>query len=365
MAEDAQQNAQQRSEKPTPKRLEQAKKKGQVPQTRDLYHCVILSSFLFVMWFAGSYVIENLFTGLRLFLEKAGSIHVDGAILKALASFVASLFITTVGLLFLVHVVLILASGILQQQGLRFRGANIKPQLQRISLLAGFKRQFSIMMVLEFTKAVIKFCVALGLVIYVGGRFLPGLIALCGADPWVLLQDLKRLLIQLFLGGVCAAFFLAVVDYSYQWYKWFQRLMMSRYEIKEEQKQSERSPHTTQRQRRARETLAQMRKAKQHVPEATVLITNPTHFAIALLWVPYRMQAPEVLAKGHASVAQYMKKLAHENKIPVMENKSLARSLYATVEPGQAVRPQHYQAVARVIRYVMRLSEKRRQTNFS
>ena len=116
-------------------------------------------------------------------------------------------------------------------------------------------------------------------------------------------------------------------------------------------------------QRRVRKEISDMRKAAKAVPESTVVVMNPTHYAVAIAWVPHQMMAPEVVAKGADNVALYIKRIATEHNIPVVDNKTLARSLFDTTPVGEAIQPQHYKAVAEIIHYVMKLKEVSRVQN--
>jgi flagellar biosynthetic protein FlhB len=148
---------------------------------------------------------------------------------------------------------------------------------------------------------------------------------------------------------------LSLADYGYAWFQFFKKLMMSPQDIRKELKETEKGPEVRQRQRRFQMDIRQMRQAQEKVPGSTVLITNPTHYAVALLWQPHRMNAPEVVCKGQDRVALYMKTLAREASVPIVEERALAQTLFKTLKVGDAIHPRHYKAVAKVIRYIKRI----------
>lgn len=152
--------------------------------------------------------------------------------------------------------------------------------------------------------------------------------------------------------------FLAILDYMYQKYDYEKQMKMTKQEIKEEYKQTEGNPQIKSKIREKQRQIS-MRRMMQEVPKADVIITNPTHFAIAVKYDPHQAQAPKVLAKGQDLIAQQIKKIAMENDVPIVENKQLARTLYDVVDIGDTIPPDLYQAVAEVLAYVYQMNKKK------
>ena len=349
----------QKSEQPTQHRIEKSKEKGNIPQSRDLYHAVIFASFLLFVWLWGRHFVASLFTLERSFLEAAGTQRADGPMLLYVVRQLCGRVAWHL-LLFFLMLSCVLIAGLGLQTRWRLKPDAFQMDLSKLSPFKGFKRLFSLKNLFEFFKSFFKFCVIFLLVLFLGKDMFWEASGFCGADPfWALLGAeafIKRgLLFALIL--ICV---MAAADYGYQWYSWLRQLLMSRREILDEQKEVDKNPQTTMRQRQFRRDMQQMRVAKEKVPEATVLITNPTHYAMALLWTPHRMMAPEVIAKGADNVALYMRRIAEKHNIPRVENPELAQSLYKSLNVGDVIAPAHYKAVAEIIRYVMRLRAQKR-----
>jgi flagellar biosynthetic protein FlhB len=228
------------------------------------------------------------------------------------------------------------------------------PKFSKISPLAGAKRMFSKVALVNFLKGLIKLAVigsVLTALLWPARKRLESLIS---ADPVAIIPFVRTLSLQLFGAVVAILAIIAAADYLFQYQQWFERQKMSMREIKEEYKESEGDPKIKAKIRQLRQ--ARMRKRMMAaVPSATVVITNPTHFAVALKW-ERGMNAPICVAKGMDAIALKIREVAEANEVPVVENPPLARTLHATVEIDAEVPAEHYKAVAEVISYVMRLN---------
>ena len=353
------QDPSQKTEQPTQHHIEKTKEKGHVPQTRDLYHVLMFGVCLFFVFFLGRYLVTHFFSVNRFLFEDIGTRSLN----KEFVSFIAYKFLLTAFkpvFYFFLLLLLVLVAGLGLQTHWRFNLQALQVDVKRVSLVQGVQRLFSTKNIVEFLKSFFKFSLIGCLVVVLGWRMFVKASAACGSDPFwglLLLQDfLKNCLIWV----VVLTALIALTDYGYQWYAWFRKLFMSRQEILDEHKEIDKNPQTLTRQKQHRRTLQQMSLAREKIPEATVLITNPTHYAVAILWQPYRMQTPQVLFKGTDSLAIYMRELAKKHNIPLVENPELARGLYKSLNVGEAIKPEHYKAVATVIRYVMNLRAKRR-----
>ncbi len=240
------------------------------------------------------------------------------------------------------------------QHRLIWSADSLTPKFSKISPLAGAKRMFSKVALVNFLKGLIKLAVigsVLTALLWPARKRLESLIS---ADPVAIIPFVRTLSLQLFGAVVAILAIIAAADYLFQYQQWFERQKMSMREIKEEYKESEGDPKIKAKIRQLRQ--ARMRKRMMAaVPSATVVITNPTHFAVALKW-ERGMNAPICVAKGMDAIALKIREVAEANEVPVVENPPLARTLHATVEIDAEVPAEHYKAVAEVISYVMRLN---------
>jgi flagellar biosynthetic protein FlhB len=172
------------------------------------------------------------------------------------------------------------------------------------------------------------------------------------------MYDLRTLFLKMMAAALVVLFVLAVADYLYQRYEFMKKMRMSKQELRDEQKQTEGDPQIKARLRQLREQRARQR-MMQAVPEADVVITNPTHYAVALKYDIKKMDAPQMVAKGVDAIAQKIREVAGENKVPIVENPALARALYDSMEIEQTIPREHFKAVAEVISYVFKLKGKK------
>lgn len=261
-----------------------------------------------------------------------------------------------VGILVIVGVV----AGLLQTQFL-VTTKTLIPNLEVLNPMQGLTRMFSLRTVVELLKSLAK----LGLIGYIAYR---DFIATVPSFPNLIEQGVRAGTEFIATRSIAALqsigfglLVLGLLDYGYQYWEFRKSLRMSKQEVKQEFREQEGSPELKQRQRQRAREMALRRKALKDVPLADVVVTNPTHYAVAIKYDPTQGSAPKVLAKGTDLLAQQMKKIAAENDVPTVENRSLARSLYATVEVGQQVPPELYQAVAEVLAFVFNLRRQKRQ----
>ena len=341
-----------RSEDPTQKKLDDALERGDVAKSQEVNTWFVLAAAtLILLSFSGSMSagITKILGGL---IGQAHNIPVDG---RGLLHTMQSLGLQTIAVIAVPFVLLVLAAiaGNMIQHRLVWSAEQLKPKLSKISPGAGFKRLFSKIAVANFVKGLIK----LGLI----GAVMTGLLwpkrdqldVMVTMDPAAILALTRTLSLEM-LGMVVAILaIVAAADYFFQYRQWFERQKMSVRELKEEFKQTEGDPAIKAKIRQLRQTRMRKRMMAA-VPKASVIITNPTHYAIALQY-ERGMNAPVCLAKGIDTIALKIREVAAEHRIPVVENPPLARALHATVEIDEEVPPEHYKAVAEVIGYVMRL----------
>ncbi len=347
-----------KTEAPTPRRLQEARQDGNVARSTDLTAALSLLAAMVLLHFFGMRVmtgwkatVETMFTsGMSPNPTRAEDV-------SGMMAYATRIGMATVAPIILCLLAVTLIAGV-SQVGFMVTGKPLVPQLNRLSPLQGFKRLFD-------ARAGIRLVMSLGKV------FVIALVA-----TWAITTDLPLILMlpqlevrQLFTVSaglvfalaikLCALLLtLAILDYAFQRYQRTKDLRMSKQEIKEEMKRMEGDPLVKQRRSRVAKQLA-MQRIGQAVPNADVVVTNPTHFAIALQYDNETMQAPKVVAKGADFLALRIRQLAIANGVPMVERKELARALYRSVEPGEEIPAEFYNAVAEILAYVYRLSGKR------
>jgi flagellar biosynthetic protein FlhB len=350
MAEESEGND--RTEDPTPRRLEEALRRGDVVKSTEVNTWfMIAGGTLLIMVFAAP-AATSLEATLQGLLAKSYLVSTDGPALVALMKTLAMEVLGAFGIPLLLLCIAALAGNVVQHR-LVFSTEPIKPQLSRISPAAGLARLFSRQALANFAKGLVK----LGVV----GAVMASLLwpqrhllsALVATDPAVILPFTRTLAMKM-LGTVVAILaIVAIADYLFQYRQWFERHKMSLREMKEEFRQTEGDPAVKGKLRQLRQTRMRKR-IMAAVPKASVVITNPTHFAIALRY-ERGMNAPVCVAKGVDLIARKIRQVAEEHDIPVVENPPLARALHGTVEIDQEIPQEHYRAVAEIIGYIMRL----------
>lgn len=347
--------SQEKTEEATPKRREEARKKGQVAKSSEINSAFIILSAFFTLKIVGPYTYEQLIGLFRLVYSQFST--VDFTI-----NFIYTLFITLSIIFakaaFPVMVSILVISLFINfiQVGFNFTLEPLMPNFDRINPISGFGRLFSKRSLVELVKSILKI-VIVGYFIY---RFIskevmdvPKLIT---ADPVDSLHTVAAMTFDLTLQIGTVMLVLAGLDYFYQWWDHNQSIKMSKDEVKQEYKQTEGNPQIKGKIKERQRAMA-MQRMMQEVPQANVIVTNPTHFAVALKYQS-GMSAPTVIAKGQDLIAKRIREIALENRVAIVENKLLARSLYATVDIGDQVPPELYQAVAEVLAYVFRLKKR-------
>lgn len=350
MSDDSSQDDSQKTEDPTPKRLKEMKEKGQVIMSREVNSWVMLFAGTLILLALGPWMFEGLAVMMRSFIERPHSLSANGQGLTLLLAET----LKEVGYYMALPVLILLIAAIgapFSQIGAIFSAEPLKPQLDKISPIAGFKRLFGMRALFEFFKGLVKI-VIVGLVIsLIVWPFMGTLTAHVGQSMTYMMHYVVELLGNVLIGVLAVLFVLAVLDYIYQRHEFMQKAKMSLKEIKDEYKQTEGDPHVKAKLRGLRQERARTR-MMDAVPKADVVITNPTHFAVALQYEPDEMNAPRLVAKGQDFLALKIRELAKEHDIEIMENPPLARALYAAMDIDDEIPPEHYKAVAGVIKYV-------------
>ena len=340
-----------RSEDPTQKRLDDAHDRGDVAKSQEVNTWFMIAGATLVFsTFSGS--IGGIQTPLRNLIANSWMIRVDGPNLLIMAHHLEYALIAALGVP-LVMLVLAAIAGNMMQHRLVWSGEQLKPKLSKISPLAGVKRIFGKQALANFAKGLFKLAALGGVMTAILWPERHRLESMLRYDPAAIFGLVTSLSLHLMGAVVAMLAVVAIADYFFQYRQWYNRQKMSLREMKEEFKQSEGDPQVKGRIRQLRQ--ARMRKRMMAaVPKASVIITNPTHFSVALSY-ERGMPAPVCVAKGVDNIALKIREIAGKYDIPVVENVPLARALYATVEIDQEIPVEHYHAVAEVIGYVMGL----------
>jgi len=340
-----------RSEDPTQKRLDDAHDRGDVAKSQEVKTWFMIAGATLVFsTFSGS--IGGIQTPLRNLIANSWMIRVDGPNLLIMAHHLEYALIAALGVP-LSMLVLAAIAGNMMQHRLVWSGEQLKPKLSKISPLAGVKRIFGKQALANFAKGLFKLAALGGVMTAILWPERHRLESMLRYDPAAIFGLVTSLSLHLMGAVVAMLAVVAIADYFFQYRQWYNRQKMSLREMKEEFKQSEGDPQVKGRIRQLRQ--ARMRKRMMAaVPKASVIITNPTHFSVALSY-ERGMPAPVCVAKGVDNIALKIREIAGKHDIPVVENVPLARALYATVEIDEEIPVEHYHAVAEVIGYVMGL----------
>jgi flagellar biosynthesis protein FlhB len=341
-----------KTQDPTQKRLDDAHDRGDVAKSQEVNTWFMIAGATLVLSsFSGS-IGSGMQMPLRNLIANSWMFHADGPSLLALAQSLEYQVLAALGIPLLMLALAAIAGNMLQHR-LVWSGESLKPKFSKISPASGFKRIFGKQAAANFLKGLFKL-IALGAVMT--AILWPErhrLESMLHFDPAMILDVTTNLTLQLMGAVVAMLAVVAIADYFFQYRTWYERQKMSLQEMKQEFKQSEGDPHIKGRIRQLRH--ARMRKRMMTaVPKASVIITNPTHYAVALSY-ERGMTAPVCVAKGLDNIALKIRQIAGEHDIPIVENVPLARALYATVEIDDEIPVEHYHAVAEIIGYVMGL----------
>jgi flagellar biosynthetic protein FlhB len=342
-----------KTEDPTQKRLDDAIKRGDVVKSQEVNAWFVLAAAALVLLsFSGSMGTHMVAT-FRGILANASRMPADGGGLMQVAREIGVETIAAVALPFLLLMLAAIGGNAIQHR-LVWSVEALTPRFSKISPLAGAKRLFSKQSLANFFKGLAKLVLVGSVATMLMWPARKRLESLIGTDPAAIMPYTRTLSLQLFGAVVAILAIIAAADYLFQYRQWYERQKMSLREVKDEFKESEGDPKIKAKVRQLRH--ARMKKRMMAaVPSATVVITNPTHFAVALQW-ERGMNAPICVAKGMDAIALKIREVAGESNVPIVENPPLARTLHATVEIDQEVPAEHYKAVAEVISYVMRLN---------
>jgi flagellar biosynthetic protein FlhB len=342
-----------KTEQPTSKKLQDAAKKGQIARSKDLGTAfVLIGSAASLLVFGKMLAMAVLDVGQRMLqlnpkdiFETNSMFTAWGAVGERLAPPLAGIFIIILIAAFIGNTLL---------GGFNFSWEAAAPKASKIDPLKGFKRMFGLQALVELLKSILKVIVVMGIAYLLLKIFFFDIMALSLMSEPNNIESALYFLAWLFLGLCASVSVIAVVDAPYQKWNHIKQLKMSLQEIKDEHKNSEGDPQIKARIRRTQMQMS-MKRMMQEVPKADVIVTNPTHYAVALKYDQGKFRAPVVVAKGVDEVAMHIRKIGNEHKVPVIESPSLARSIYYTTKLDHPIPEQLFAAVAQVLAYVYQL----------
>lgn len=347
---------QEKTEQATPKKREDARKKGQVAKSRDAASVAVLLACLAFFWFGTSGMIEKMMSLIRWLLTQSSRFNVDcnniqdlmiGIVYKT-AAILFPLFLTAFSMALLANYL---------QVGFVLSTESVQPKLSKLDPVKGFKKLFSLRSLVELAKNIFKISIV-GFVAYmtIMGE-MKNFIPLMDQSVWGILIYIGDVAFKIVFRVCLVLIILAVFDYIYQKWEFEKNLKMTKQEVKDESKQTEGNPLIKARIKRLQRDSARKRMMAS-VPEADVVITNPTHLAVALRYDQTSVSAPKMVAKGAGFIAENIKDIARKNNIPIVNNKPLARVLYKSVDVDEIIPENLYRAVAEVLAFVYKMKMK-------
>jgi flagellar biosynthesis protein FlhB len=345
-----------KTEKATPKKRQDARKKGQTAKSQDVNTSLVMLSVFFFLLLGGSFISQRIYRLFHYSFEHNLLVDVTVSNIEGVFIDVAKeVAIILAPIMAIAMVAAALAN--YTQVGFLFTVEPLKPKLEKINPIKGFKRIFSLRAIVELLKSILKITFV-GIVTFsILWLNMEDVLNLAYKPMEDILRTIARLTVYMGIAASIALLFLSVFDYLYQKYDFEKSIRMSKQEIKDEHKNTEGDPLIKSRIKQRQREIA-MRRMMEEVPKADVVITNPTHYAIALKYEEEKMSAPVVVAKGVDYIAQKMKWIAKENDVIMVENRPLARALYDQVDIGEAIPEEFFKAVAEILAYVYRVKNK-------
>jgi len=348
-------SAQEKTEEPTPRRLQEARDEGNVARSMDLTAAFSLLAAVLLLYAFGGHVFRGLINTMHDSLGGGGDINTVSTdtleltiarVFRSAVDVIAPLILGITGVALLATVA---------QVGFLVTTKPLEPNLNKLNPIKGAGNLFNARAGIRLIMSLAKVAVLTLVAFIVIERDLPKILLLAHLEPGAMFQAASGLVFDLALKLAILLLVLGVIDYLFQKQQRTRDLRMSKQDVKEEMKRMEGDPMVKQRRSRVAKQLTMQRTAAA-VPQADVVVTNPTHYAIALKYDSQKMAAPRVVAKGADFMAYRIRQIAIAHGVPLVERKELARAMYASVEVGDEVPPEFYNAVAEILAYVYRLS---------
>jgi flagellar biosynthetic protein FlhB len=350
-------SGQEKTEAPTSRRIEEARKKGDVAKSMEVPSAAVLLVGLLTLYYSSDFMLRHCLLLIRYYL---GNLHTITITPNNMTMLTRETMLQTGILVAPVMGAIFLAALIANyaQVGILFTTEKLTPKFDKIDPFQGLARLFSKQALANVVKSVGKLFI-IGYVSYTEVmKALPGILPLMDQEPILILGFMGRIAFWIFLKSALIIAILAAMDYAFQRWQFMEKMKMTKQEIKDEAKQTEGDPHVKGRIRAIQMQMARQRMMAE-VPKADVVITNPTRLAIALRYDTLAMAAPMVLAKGAGVIAQKIREIAEEHGIPLVEDKPLARALYKSVGLNETIPENLFQTVAEVLAYVYSIKRKK------
>lgn len=349
-------SGQEKTEQPTPRKIQEARRKGQVAKSKDFSAAVILMAAVVLFYTLSQSAVASMERHLTWYFSNFMNFglpekHLPRVLMDNLLEvilIVAPIFLTIILFAILSNVV---------QTGFLLAPEAVSAKFERLNPVEGFKKLISMNSLVELVKSILK-VVVVGVVSYVMAvKYIPQMLLIFFKNPGQEMLEIISVIIAVTAAGGGAYLLLAVADFYYQRYEFTKNLRMSKQELKDEYKQSEGDPQIKGWLRRRQREIA-LNRIRDEVPKATVVVTNPIHYAVALKYDEGITGAPIVLAKGAGDIALRLKEIAAKSNVPLVENPSLARALFRQVSIGKEIPLELYQSVAEVLAMVMKLKKR-------
>lgn len=352
----AEESFQERTEQATPKKREKAREEGDVARSVEIPSVFVLAAGISALYFFAHYFYENMLAIMRDSFRFDSVPYVTGQYcVSLLYRFTSRYLLTLAPVMLAVFVMALFANIYMVGFVISWKAVGLKPE--RLDPVKGLLNKFTLASLVELVKSIVKLLVIFLLAWLAVRGEMHHINHLYDNSVSQILLYISKIAFKIFIWVILPMVAVAVADYMYQKWQFDEKIKMTKQEIKEEYKESEGDPQVKSR-IRALQMEAAKKRMMADVPKADVVVTNPTHLAIAIRYDPASMGAPRVVAKGAGRVAEKIREIARENRVPLVENKPLARNLYKLVEIGQEVPGEFYQAVAELLAYVFRLKGK-------
>jgi len=346
----------QKTEEPSQRKLDDARKKGQVATSRELNNALMVAAAAAFVGILTPSLGHDLGQALIPFVAAPHSFATTANDLRLIATALLWNLASVLALPALLFLSAAIISGLIQN-GLVISAEPLKPKLEKLSPISGAKRIFSLKSFVEFIKGLFKISLIAAAAVVLLWPAAPDIMQIANVEIIGATMVLQSLTLKLLVGITVLITMIALLDLAYQRFDHQKQLRMSKKDLRDEHKQTEGDPHIKARLKGLRAERARQRMMAE-VPKATVVITNPTHFAVALVYQANGMAAPRVVAKGADLIAKKIRDVAEAHDVPIVENPPLTRAIFGTVDLGEEIPPEHYHAIAEVIGYVMRLGRR-------
>jgi len=350
----AEATAQEKTEKATPRRRREARKKGQVAQSKEISSALIIMTILGVFYFGGSWIFWNLsrlFSGIY---QDIGAYRLETVADAGTLSLTISNSLFSILIPIFIPIVIAAVMANVAQVGFEIHGQAMKFKLTKLNPISGMKKFVSLKSLVELAKSILKIVIVGGIAYSLVASEMLVFPSLMQRSVLDILVFIATIAFKIFFFVCLAMIVLAALDFVYQRWQHDKSLRMTKQEIKDERKQTEGDPKIKARIRSIQIEMAQ-RRMMEAIPEADVVVTNPTHLALAIKFDAKQMIAPQLIAKGSGFIAERIKEIAREHKVPLVEDKPLAQTMYKMIEIGDYIPVELYRAVAEILAYVYRL----------